>query len=89
MKPVLYAFSVRDGHSVTHTVKIHSDTELTVLSARLGGGGASTDFDSAFKSLCKLASPKDLRRIRNLGCARLAGNAESAQKLNKQNGAGR
>ena len=89
MKPVIYAFSVRDRNLVTHTVKVHSDTELTVMSARLGAGGATTDFDSAFKSLCKLASPQDLRQIRELGCARLAAKAESAQKLNIQNGVGR
>ena len=89
MKPVIYAFSVRDRNLVTHTVKVHSDTELTVMSARLGGGGATTDFDSAFKSLCKLASPQDLKQIRRLGCVLLAGKAESAQKLNKQNGVGR
>ena len=89
MKPVIYAFSVRDRNLVTHTVKVHSDTELTVMSARLGAGGATTDFDSAFKSLCKLASPQDLKQIRRLGCVLLAGKAESAQKLNKQNGVGR
>ena len=89
MKPVIYAFSVRDRNLVTHTVNVHSDTELTVMSARLGGGGVITDFDSAFKSLCKLASPQDLKQIRKLGCALLAGKAESAQKLNKQNGVGR
>ena len=72
---------------VTHTVKVHSDKELTVMSARLGGGGATTDFDSAFKSLCKLASPQDLRQIRKLGCARLAGKTEIAQKLREHSGA--
>tara|TARA_B100000886_G_C20274706_1_gene428562 strand:+ start:436 stop:750 length:315 start_codon:yes stop_codon:yes gene_type:complete len=89
MKPVIYAFSVRDQNLVTHTVKVHSDKELTVMSARLGGGGATTDFDSAFKSLCKLASPQDLKQIRKLGCALLADKAESAQKLDKQDGVGR
>ena len=89
MKPVIYAFSVRDRNLVTHTIKVHSDKELTIMSARLGGGGANTDFDSAFKSLCKLASPRDLRHIRKLGCVLLAGKAESAQKLNIQNGVGR
>jgi len=59
------------------------------MSARLGGGGATTDFDSAFKSLCKLASPQDLRQIRKIGFARLADRAESAQKLNKRDGEGR
>ena len=88
MKPVIYAFSVRDQNLVTHTVKVHSDTELTVISARLGGGGVVTDFDSAFKSLCKLADPQDLREIRKFGCARLAGEAERAQKINKQDGVG-
>ena len=89
MKPVIYAFSVRDRNSVTHTVIVHSQTEITVMSARLGGGGAFTDFDSAFKSLCKLASPQDLKQIRKLGCALLADKAESAQKLDKQDGVGR
>ena len=89
MKPVIYAFSVRDRNLVTHTVNVHSETEITVMSARLGGGGVITDFDSAFKSLCKLASPQDLRQIRELGCARLAGKAESAQKLNTRHGVGR
>ena len=89
MKPVIYAFSVRDRNLVTHTVNVHSETEIAVMSARLGGGGVITDFESAFNSLCKLASPQDLRQIRELGFARLADRAESAQKLNKRAGEGR
>ena len=76
MKPVIYSFSVRDQNLVTHTVKVHSDSELTVLSSRLGGGGSTTDFDSAFRSLRRLASAEDLARMRELGCADLADKVE-------------
>ena len=86
MKPVVYAFSVRDKNLVTHTVNIHSNLELTVMSGRLGGGGSNTDFESAFKSLCRLASPEDLLRIRNIGCHELVERAERFREINRRIG---